>query len=166
MLTFVTGDILTSHLYWMVYTSWIPGTNEGFQLVQMSVFPIVRGRRRRDALHPFGSLVGCFFYILATSGYCLWIFYWHGLCFLMGQSNGLPTITSVWGPKTSEEIFFKKLHSTTQHARTLTPMNMYVNPTPMSTSEGLSTGRSGDSRIHHWPRAPCCWRECRLPLNT
>jgi hypothetical protein len=44
---------------------------------------------------------------LATSCYCLWIFYWHGLCFLMGQSNGLPTITSVWGPKTSEEIFLR-----------------------------------------------------------
>jgi hypothetical protein len=27
---------------------------------------------------------------------------------------------------------------------------MYANPTPMSTSEGLSTGRSGDSRSHHW----------------
>jgi hypothetical protein len=27
---------------------------------------------------------------------------------------------------------------------------MYANPTPMSTSEGLSTGRLGDSRSHHW----------------
>jgi hypothetical protein len=27
---------------------------------------------------------------------------------------------------------------------------IYTNPTPMSTSEGLSTGRSGDSRSHHW----------------
>jgi hypothetical protein len=26
----------------------------------------------------------------------------------------------------------------------------YTNPTPMSTSEGLSTGRFGDSRSHHW----------------
>jgi hypothetical protein len=26
----------------------------------------------------------------------------------------------------------------------------YANPTPMSTSEGLSTGRSGDSRSHQW----------------
>jgi hypothetical protein len=26
----------------------------------------------------------------------------------------------------------------------------YTNLTPMSTSEGLSTGRSGDSRSHHW----------------
>jgi hypothetical protein len=26
----------------------------------------------------------------------------------------------------------------------------YTNPNPMSTSEGLSTGRSGDSRSHHW----------------
>jgi hypothetical protein len=26
----------------------------------------------------------------------------------------------------------------------------YTNPTPMSTSEGLSTGRSGDSRSHQW----------------
>ena len=26
----------------------------------------------------------------------------------------------------------------------------YANPTPMSTSEGLSTGRSEDSRSHHW----------------
>ena len=38
-----------------------------------------------------------------------------------------------------------------QHARTLTPYEYtYVNPTPMSTSEGLSTGRSEDSRCHHW----------------
>jgi hypothetical protein len=27
---------------------------------------------------------------------------------------------------------------------------MYANPTPMSTYERLSTGRSGDSRSHHW----------------
>jgi hypothetical protein len=26
----------------------------------------------------------------------------------------------------------------------------YANPTPMNTSEGLSTGRSGDSRSHLW----------------
>jgi hypothetical protein len=26
----------------------------------------------------------------------------------------------------------------------------YANPTPMSTSEGLSTARSGEYRIHHW----------------
>jgi hypothetical protein len=28
--------------------------------------------------------------------------------------------------------------------------NTHAHPTPMSTSEGLSTGRSGDSRSHHW----------------
>jgi hypothetical protein len=27
---------------------------------------------------------------------------------------------------------------------------MYANPTPMSTSEELTTGGSGDSRSHHW----------------
>jgi hypothetical protein len=27
---------------------------------------------------------------------------------------------------------------------------MYANPTPISTSEGLSSGRSGDSRRHLW----------------
>jgi hypothetical protein len=27
---------------------------------------------------------------------------------------------------------------------------MYANPTPTSTSEGLSTGRSRDSRSHQW----------------
>jgi hypothetical protein len=27
---------------------------------------------------------------------------------------------------------------------------MYANPTPMSTSEGLITDRSGDSRSHQW----------------
>jgi hypothetical protein len=26
----------------------------------------------------------------------------------------------------------------------------YADPTPMSTFEGLSTGRSGDSRSHQW----------------
>jgi len=39
----------------------------------------------------------------------------------------------------------------THNACTLTPYEyMYANPTPMSTSEGLSTGRSEDSRSHHW----------------
>jgi hypothetical protein len=37
-----------------------------------------------------------------------------------------------------------------QQAHTLTPMKTHANPTPMSTSEGLSTGRSGDSRSHQW----------------
>ena len=38
-----------------------------------------------------------------------------------------------------------------QHARTLTPYEYtYANPIPMSTSEGLSTGKSEDSRSHHW----------------
>jgi hypothetical protein len=29
-------------------------------------------------------------------------------------------------------------------------VNTYANPTPMNTSEGLSTGRYGDFRSHHW----------------
>ena len=38
-----------------------------------------------------------------------------------------------------------------EHACTLTPDEYtYANPTPMSTFEGLSTGRSEDSRSHHW----------------
>ena len=37
-----------------------------------------------------------------------------------------------------------------QHARTLTPYEYtYANPNPMSTSEGLSTGRSEDYRSHY-----------------
>jgi hypothetical protein len=35
-----------------------------------------------------------------------------------------------------------------QHARTLTSMNTYANPTPMSISEGLSTGIPGYSGSH------------------
>jgi hypothetical protein len=42
-------------------------------------------------------------------------------------------------------------HRCSQHACTLTPYEYTcANPTPMSTSEGLSTGRFGDSRNHHW----------------
>jgi hypothetical protein len=51
-------------------------------------------------------------------------------------------------------FFFWELHSTTQTLTTRTHTNpyeyTYVNPTPMSTSEGLSTDRSGDSRSHQW----------------
>jgi hypothetical protein len=47
---------------------------------------------------------------------------------------------------------FLELHSTTQTLTTRTHTYPYeytcANPTPMSTSEGLSTGRSGDSRSH------------------
>jgi hypothetical protein len=51
-------------------------------------------------------------------------------------------------------LVFLESHGTTQ---TLTKCThtypyeyTYANSTPMSTSEGLSTGRSGDSRSHHW----------------
>jgi hypothetical protein len=50
--------------------------------------------------------------------------------------------------------FILKLYSTTQTFTTRTHTHpyeyMYANPTPMSTSEGLSTARSGDSRSHQW----------------
>jgi hypothetical protein len=46
-------------------------------------------------------------------------------------------------------LFFEELHSTTR-THTFPYEYTYANPTPMSTSEGLSTGRSGDSRNHHW----------------
>jgi hypothetical protein len=49
---------------------------------------------------------------------------------------------------------FLEWHSTTQTLTTRTHTHpyeyTYANPTPMSTSEGLSTGRSGDSRNHQW----------------
>jgi hypothetical protein len=49
---------------------------------------------------------------------------------------------------------FLELHSTTQTLTTRTHTHLYeytyANPTLMSTSEGLSTGRSGDSRSHQW----------------
>jgi hypothetical protein len=48
---------------------------------------------------------------------------------------------------------FLKLHSTTQTLTTRTHTHpyeyTYANPTPMSTSEGLSTDKSEDSRSHH-----------------
>jgi hypothetical protein len=51
-------------------------------------------------------------------------------------------------------IFSWELHSTTQtlttRARTHPYEYTYANSTPMSTSEGLNTGRSGDSRSHQW----------------
>jgi hypothetical protein len=50
------------------------------------------------------------------------------------------------------DIFFES-SSTTQTLTTRTHTHSYeytyANPTSMSTSEGLSTGRSGDSRSHH-----------------
>jgi hypothetical protein len=36
------GTNVIPHLYRMLCTGWIPGTNEGFQPAQMSVFPVVR----------------------------------------------------------------------------------------------------------------------------
>jgi hypothetical protein len=42
-------------------------------------------------------------------------------------------------------------HRRSQHVTHTHPYEYtYANPTPMSTFEGLSTGRSGDSRSHHW----------------
>jgi hypothetical protein len=38
----------------------------------------------------------------------------------------------------------------TTHTRTHPYEYTYANPTPMSTSGGLSTDRSGDSQSHHW----------------
>jgi hypothetical protein len=50
--------------------------------------------------------------------------------------------------------FFWEWHSTTQTLTTRTHTHpyeyTYANPTPMRTSEGLITGRSGDSRSHQW----------------
>jgi hypothetical protein len=49
---------------------------------------------------------------------------------------------------------FLELHSTTQTLTTRTHTHpyeyTYANPTPMSTSEGLSTGKSVDSQRHQW----------------
>jgi hypothetical protein len=51
-------------------------------------------------------------------------------------------------------IFFWESYSTTHTLTTRTHTHpyeyTYANPTPISTSEGLSTGRSGDSRSHQW----------------
>jgi hypothetical protein len=41
-------------------------------------------------------------------------------------------------------------HNMHAHSHTHPYEYTYTNPTPMSTSEGLSTGKSGDSRSHHW----------------
>jgi hypothetical protein len=35
------GTNAQPHLYQMVCTSWRPGTNEGYQPIQMSIFPVV-----------------------------------------------------------------------------------------------------------------------------
>jgi hypothetical protein len=52
------------------------------------------------------------------------------------------------------QLLFLELHSTTHMLTTRTHTHpyeyTYTNPAPMCTSEGLSTGRSGDSRSHHW----------------
>jgi hypothetical protein len=52
------------------------------------------------------------------------------------------------------KCFFWDWRSTTQILTTRTHTHpyeyTYANPTPMSTSEGRSTGRSGYSRSHHW----------------
>jgi hypothetical protein len=51
-------------------------------------------------------------------------------------------------------LFFSDSHGTTQTLITCRYTHLYeytyANPTPMISSEGLSTGRSGDSRSHHW----------------
>jgi hypothetical protein len=60
---------------------------------------------------------------------------------------------------------FLESHSTTQTLTTRTHTHpyeyTYANPTPMSTSKGLSTGRSGDSRSH-----PMNTRTQTLPLRA
>jgi hypothetical protein len=52
------------------------------------------------------------------------------------------------------QLLFLELHSTTHMLTTRTHTHpyeyTYTNPAPMCTSEGLSTGRSGDSQSHHW----------------
>jgi hypothetical protein len=58
-------------------------------------------------------------------------------------------LSSTW-----DSTGFLDSHSTTQTLTTCTHTHpyeyTYAKPTPMSTSEGLSTDRSEDSRSHHW----------------
>jgi hypothetical protein len=42
------GTNAKPHLYRMVCTSWIPGTNESYQPVQMSVFPVVHVHHQNE----------------------------------------------------------------------------------------------------------------------
>jgi hypothetical protein len=41
VLDITTGTNATPHLYWMLCTGSIPGTNEGYEPVQMPLFPVV-----------------------------------------------------------------------------------------------------------------------------
>jgi hypothetical protein len=58
-----------------------------------------------------------------------------------------------WSEPDGRRVFLE-LHSTTQTLTTHTHTHLYeytyANFTPMGTSGELSTGRSGDSRSHHW----------------
>jgi hypothetical protein len=62
-------------------------------------------------------------------------------------------LTKIEGSE-SGKVRFLDSHSTTHTLTTRTHTHpyeyTYANPTAMSTFEGLSTGRSGDSRSHHW----------------
>jgi hypothetical protein len=47
-------------------------------------------------------------------------------------------------------FFFNYIDTHNTHAKSHPYEYTYANPTPMNTSEGLSTGRSGNSRSHQW----------------
>jgi hypothetical protein len=74
----------------------------------------------------------------ASEGPCTWSYPFHR--FTLYSSYGM--------------CLFLEWHSKTQTLTTRTHAHpyeyMYANPTPMSTSEWLSTGRSGDFRSHQW----------------
>jgi hypothetical protein len=66
-------------------------------------------------------------------------------------------------------VFFWEWHSTTQTLTTHTHNHpyeyTYANPTPMSTSEGLSTSKSGDSRSHQWRGGGLRWWRDRINVQ-
>jgi hypothetical protein len=85
--------------------------------------------------------------------------------FRYGNWSGAPADRGPWAADLSPpsrpalggyivHAFFKKNYTVqrrhSRHTHTHPYEYTYANPTPMSTSEGLSTGRSGDSRSHQW----------------
>jgi hypothetical protein len=125
------------------------GSDAHFRNVKVPSSPYKRGRegtcKRTHNFWGLSSLSGDSLSPLASS---LYLNVHTVLSLVFGDLIG------IFGYPPTLDIVFLELHSTTQMLTTRTHTHpyeyTYANPTPMSTSEGLSNGRSGDSWSHQW----------------
>jgi hypothetical protein len=111
-------------------------------------------------LIPWGDIKSSFGLLHCEEKYCVWRssadlydrFIVRRKC--SPCSSGLSATSQLYFLSEQVNYFFLELHSRTHMLTTRTHTHpyeyTYTNPAPMCTSEGLSTGRSGDSQSHHW----------------